>query len=151
MGGAILAVALGSIARADDIIALAPHVAVYDLKLQDPRRSSIRAVHGTITYDFSGTACDGYNLKTSIVTAVDMGAGKVGPTEEIRSESWEAGDGAIFRFRTQNFANDKLTGETAGEAARRQSVVEVGLLKPQMKTVKLTLTYCFRRSFHSAS
>ena len=55
MGGAILAVALSSIARADDVIALAPHVAVYDLKVQDPRRSSIRAVHGTLTYDFSGT------------------------------------------------------------------------------------------------
>ncbi len=143
MGGAILAVALGSIARADDVIALAPHVAVYDLKLQDPRRSSIRAVHGTLTYDFSGTACDGYNLKTSIVTAVDMGAGKVGPTEDVRSESWEAGDGAIFSFRIQNFANDKLTGETAGKAVRRQSVVEVGLLKPQMKTVKLAADVLF--------
>ncbi len=52
MGGAILAVALGSIAHADDVTALAPHVAAYDLKLQDSRKSSIRAVHGTFTYDF---------------------------------------------------------------------------------------------------
>jgi len=76
-----------------------------------------------------------------------LGAGKVGLTEEIRSESWEAGDGAIFRFRIQNFANDKLTGETAGEAARRQSVVEVGLLKPQMKTVNLTPDVLFPTQF----
>jgi len=147
MGAAILAVTLGSIARADDVITLAPHVAVYDLKLQNPRQSSIRAVRGTFTYDFSGTACDGYDLKTSIVTAVDMPAGKVGPTEEIRSENWEAGDGAIFRFSIQKFANDKQTAETAGKAAHRQSVVEVDLLKPQMKTVNLTPDVLFPAQF----
>jgi hypothetical protein len=96
MGGAILAVVLGSIARADDIIALAPHVAVYDLKLQDPRRSSIRAVHGTITYDFSGTACDGYNLKTSIVTAVDMGREKLDPLKKFAQKAGKPGTARSF-------------------------------------------------------
>ncbi len=75
------------------------------------------------------------------------GVGKVGPAEEIRSESWKAGDGAILRFRIQKCANDKLTGETVGEAARRQSAVEVGLSKPQMKIVNLTPDVLFPTQF----
>ena len=43
-----------------DKVFLAPHRAVYDLRLVKSRGSrGIEAVRGRILYDFSGNACDG--------------------------------------------------------------------------------------------
>ena len=50
-------------APAADTVFLAPHRAVYDLKLTKSRGSrGIEAVRGRIPYDFFGNACDGYEL-----------------------------------------------------------------------------------------
>src|ERR1700741_3114465 len=44
-----------------DQVVLAPHRAVYDLKLSKSQGSrGIEAVRGRILYDFSGNACEGY-------------------------------------------------------------------------------------------
>jgi len=48
--------------KADPIV-LASHRAIYDLKLSKSTGSrGIQAVRGRIVYDFSGNACDGYEL-----------------------------------------------------------------------------------------
>ena len=60
-------------------VVLAPHRAVYDLKLRATRsgKSPSQAVRGRILYDFSGNACEGYALQFRQVSELDTGEGKV--------------------------------------------------------------------------
>ena len=42
---------------------LAPHRAVYDLKLKDAtERSGIAGMYGRMVYEFNGSPCDGYTV-----------------------------------------------------------------------------------------
>ena len=60
-----------------DHVLLAPHRAIYDLKLSKSRGSrGIEAVRGRIVYDFSGNACEGYELQFRQVSELDSGEGK---------------------------------------------------------------------------
>ncbi len=74
-----LAIALASAgaapaAPAPDKVFLAPHRAVYDLKLSKSHGGrSIEAVRGRILYDFSGNACDGYALQFRQVSELEPG------------------------------------------------------------------------------
>src|SRR5580704_4493808 len=69
-------------------IALAPHRAVYDLKLGESRgKRSLEAVRGRIVYDFAGSTCEGYALQFRQVTELDTGEGKLA-LSDLRSTSW---------------------------------------------------------------
>src|SRR5205085_7024274 len=72
-------------------VQLAPHIAVYDLKLKSSRgKRSLEAVRGRIVYDFSGSSCEGYVLKFRQVTELDSGEGKVA-LSDLRTNTWEEG------------------------------------------------------------
>ncbi len=56
-----------------DKVLLAPHRAVYDLKLSKSHGSrGVEAVRGRILYDFSGNACEGYELKFRQVSELEL-------------------------------------------------------------------------------
>ncbi|HET9687151.1 MAG TPA: DUF1849 family protein, partial [Pseudolabrys sp.] len=60
-----------------DRVLLAPHRAIYDLKLAKSHGSrGIEAIRGRILYDFSGNACEGFELKFRQVSEIDSGEGK---------------------------------------------------------------------------
>src|SRR3974390_2632674 len=60
-----------------DKVLLVPHRAVYDLTLSKSRGSrGVQAVRGRILYDFSGNACDGYELEFRQVSELDSGERK---------------------------------------------------------------------------
>jgi hypothetical protein len=134
---AIFAVAmLGGAAHAQGpagSVKLAPHVAVYDLKLTSSRgKRALEAVRGRIVYDFSGSACDGYALNFRQVTELDSGEGKVA-LSDLRTATWEQGDGKSFRFRSQNYIDQKQISEVDGRADRARTQVAVKLTKPSDK------------------
>jgi hypothetical protein len=133
---AIFAVAmLGGAAHAQGpagSVKLAPHVAVYDLKLTSSRgKRALEAVRGRIVYDFSGSACDGYALNFRQVTELDSGEGKVA-LSDLRTATWEQGDGKSFRFKSQNYIDQKQISEVDGRADRTRTVA-VKLTKPADK------------------
>ena len=81
---ALLAIGLAAVALHRPVLAapsadkvlLAPHRAVYDLKLSKSHGSrGVQAVRGRILYDFSGNACDGYDLQFRQVSELDSGEG----------------------------------------------------------------------------
>src|SRR5215467_15697832 len=75
-----------------DAITLAPHRAIYDLKLAKSHgKRSIEAVRGRILYDFSGSACEGYALQFRQVSEIDSGEGKMA-LSDLRAATWEDGD-----------------------------------------------------------
>ena len=128
-----LAALCGPVRAGTDAIPLVSHRAIYDLKLAQAKgRQSLQAVRGRIVYDFSGSACAGYDLQFRQVTELDNGEGKTA-VSDLRSTTWEDGDAKSFRFNTQNYLNDELVDGVDGEAHRRSDGVSVKLTKPEEK------------------
>lgn len=123
----------GWAAPADQVL-LAPHRAVYDLKLSKSRGSrGIEAVRGRILYDFSGNACDGYELQFRQVSELDSGEGKAA-LSDLRSTTWEDGQAKTFRFNSENLFNERRTDLVDGHAERSTKTVAVSLSKPKEKS-----------------
>jgi EipB-like len=120
-----------------DKVLLAPHRAVYDLKLVKSRGSrGLEAVRGRILYDFSGNACDGYELQFRQVSELDSGEGKTA-LSDLRSTTWEDGSAKAFRFNSENLLDDKRTDAVNGHADRNAKTVAVSLNKPKEKNFTL--------------
>ena len=116
-----------------DNVNLVPHRAVYDLKLSKSHGNrGIQAVRGRILYDFSGNACDGYDLQFRQVSELDSGEGKAA-LSDLRSTTWEDGSARKFRFNSENMLNDKKTDTVNGHAERNAGTVAVNLSKPKSK------------------
>jgi hypothetical protein len=116
-----------------DKVLLAPHRAVYDLKLSKSHGSrGIQAVRGRILYDFSGNACEGYDLQFRQVSELDSEEGKAA-VSDLRSTTWEDGTAKKFRFSSQNKLNEDRTDFVDGRAERNAQTVAVDLSKPTEK------------------
>jgi hypothetical protein len=127
---AIAATAPALAQRAAPAIALAPHIAVYDLKLISSRgKRSLEAVRGRIVYDFSGSPCEGYALKFRQVTEFNSGEGKVA-LSDLRTSTWEEGQAKSYRFKSENFLDEKQVNAVDGRAERGRKTVAVKLTKP---------------------
>ena len=134
----VLAIVLAGVAQAPaapvgDKVSLAPHRAVYDLKLSKTRGSrSIEAVRGRILYDFTGNSCDGYALQFRQVSELDSGEGKAA-LSDLRSTTWEDAAAKTFRFNSENLVNELQTDAVDGHAERNGEAVSVSLSKPKEK------------------
>ena len=135
LSGALLGVAAAAgPAKVEDPaagIALAPHRAVYDLRLGETRgKRSLEAVRGRIVYDFAGSICEGYALQFRQVTELDTGEGKLA-LSDLRSTSWEEGAAKSLRFDSQNYLDRKLVDTVDGHADKGPDGVTVTLAKPK--------------------
>jgi hypothetical protein len=126
-----------------DKVFLAPHRAIYDLKLSKSHGSrGIEAVRGRILYDFSGNACDGYELQFRQVSELDSGEGK-NVLSDLRSTTWEDATAKTFRFNSENLLNDKTTDTVDGHAERNARTVAVNLSKPKDKNFSVPVNAVF--------
>ena len=127
----------------DDTVVLAPHRAIYDLKLARTKGShGLEAVRGRILYDFSGNACDGYQLQFRQVSELDSGEGKTA-LSDLRSTTWEAGNAKTFRFNSENLIDDKRTDTVDGHAERNAKMVAINLSKPKDKNFTVPVSAVF--------
>jgi hypothetical protein len=142
----VLAIALAGLATdgldaataAGNQVALAPHRAVYDLKLSKSQGSrGIEAVRGRILYDFSGNACEGYQLQFRQVSELDSGEGQPA-LSDLRSNTWEDGNARKFRFSSENLFNERRTDIVDGHAERNAKAVAVSLSKPKEMSFNVT-------------
>lgn len=130
---ALIASAADLRAQPAEAVVLAPHRAVYDLKLLQSRgKQSIESVRGRILYDFSGSACEGYTLNFRQVTELDSGEGKRA-TSDLRTSNWEDGPGNAFRFTTENFVDGQAVDNAEGRAERHDGKIVITLTKPEPK------------------
>jgi EipB-like len=126
------AAGLPAVAAPPAEVFLAPHRAVYDLKLIKTHGSrGIDAVRGRILYDFSGNACSGYELQFRQVSELDS-EGKTA-VSDLRSNTWEDAKAMVFRFNSQNLLNEEQTDAVDGHADRNAKTVAVSLSKPKEK------------------
>jgi hypothetical protein len=130
-------------APATSSVFLAPHRAVYDLKLLKTTGSrGISTVRGRILYDFSGNACEGYTLKFRQVS--EIGSGETNSMlSDLRSTTWEDATARKFSFNSQNLLNDRPSQAVDGHAERGAKAVTVTLAKPVKKKLTLPLDAVF--------
>ncbi len=126
------------IAEADvNAVKLAPHRAMYDLRLAQTRHSrGAEAVTGRILYDFSGNSCEGYALQFRQVSSLDNGGGRPS-VSDLRATTWEDGKAGSFRFNSQNSLDEKSVESVDGMAERGTGGVAVNLTKPGQKKFQI--------------
>ena len=97
---------------------LAPHRAVYDLRLLKSSGSNAPiAASGRIVYDFTGSSCEGYTVAFRQFTELTPSEGE-NRASDMRSTTFESADRKTFRFRVQNLDGNKVTSTVDGEAVR---------------------------------
>jgi len=110
---------------------LAPHRAVYELKLRETRgSSSVDQIRGRIVYEFTGAPCEGYALSFRQVTEIGNSEGETN-VSDLRSATWEDGAAKSLRFTAQNYLNQQLEKDTDGRAERGADAVKVTISKPE--------------------
>jgi hypothetical protein len=111
---------------------LVAHRAIYEMTLDDARSASgITGIDGRMVFEFTGSECDGYSLNMRMVTQMTDSQGQTNLTD-LRSSTWEQGDGQKFRFQSAQYLNDKLGDVTMGRAVREtpNEAVKVKLSQP---------------------
>jgi hypothetical protein len=89
-------------------------------------------------FEFSGSECDGYTLNMRMVTQMTDSQGQTNLTD-LRSSTWEQGDGQKFRFQSAQYLNDKLGDVTMGRATRNpDAAVQVKLSQPSHAELNLS-------------
>ncbi|MCG5247154.1 cell envelope integrity EipB family protein [Methylorubrum extorquens] len=111
-------------------IRLANHRAVYDLSLaRSEGTRAVEGVRGRIVIDFSGDACRGYTMQTRQVTMLNSGESG-DRTSDLRSTTFENGDGKSFRFRTTTVLNNAPSPAVDG-TAEAADALKVKLKEPK--------------------
>ncbi len=131
--------AIGMVAVCGSVPALAAspavpfvaHRAVYDLALGKATGASApSAAKGRIVYEFSGSACEGYVTNFRQITEIQSDEGGA-RTSDMRSTTFEEGDGSGFRFKTDSYVDGKLMETVDGKASRSaDGALSVALTKP---------------------
>src|ERR1700751_3462618 len=114
-----------------------PHQALYDLSLVRSRGSNpVNRARGRILYNFSGNACEGYPSEFRQVSELEIGEGKT-MLSDLRSTSWEDGQGKSYRFKIDSRTNDSDPSAVDGIAERTGDHITVKLKQPEAKTFTL--------------
>ncbi|MEW5422036.1 cell envelope integrity EipB family protein [Amorphus sp. 3PC139-8] len=117
---------------------LLPHRAVYDISLNAAASSSdITAVSGRLVFEVTGAPCEGFTVNSRFVTEVDNQDGDRRVTD-LRSSTYESGDGNSFDFLSRTFTGQRLQQEAKGSARRGDDGnVTVELTEPEQATFSL--------------
>lgn len=120
-----------------------PHQAVYDLSLKKSRGSAaVNSVNGRILYNFGGSACEGYTTEFRQVSQLDTGESKT-TFSDLRSTSWEDGEGKSYRFKIDTRMNDGDLSSVDGIAERIGDSITVKLKQPKVKTFTIDSSTVF--------
>ena len=98
----------------------ASHRAVYDLTLiRSEGNKAPSEARGRIAFDFTGSSCEGYSQNFRQMTELQ---GSDGPrrVSDMRSATFEDGDGKNFRFKVETDVDQSPVEMTDGRAARSQ-------------------------------
>lgn len=130
--GVVALVGLVPAALADNF---RPHRAVYDLTLKSAEsKSGISALTGKMVFEVQGSACEGYAVEFRLITEISASNG-AGRLTDVRTSSFEAGDGADFQFLTKTYLDQKLAQESRGAATRGKGKLEIAITKPEEKKI----------------
>jgi len=107
------------------------HRAVYDLSLGKATGGvAPSAARGRIVYEFTGSPCEGYVTNFRQITEIQSDESG-SRTSDMRSTTFEEGDGSGFRFKTDSYIDGKLAESVDGKASKNpHGGLSVALTKP---------------------
>ena len=106
---------------------LAAHRAVYEIALaRRADRSDVVDAKGRLVFEFSGNACDGWSSRFRLVTTLVNADGTPRVTD-MRTSSFEDGDGRTFEFVNQTLIGGRTLEDTKGTAARDGGAIRVSV------------------------
>jgi hypothetical protein len=116
---------------------MAAHRATYDLVLAEGAgKGGVESARGRIVFEFNGSACEGYTLNFRQVT--ELSGGDIGTKlSDMRSSTFEAGDGSSLRFNTESRTPPGPAEATDGTAQRGNGKIVVELRKPERAKLDL--------------
>lgn len=119
-------------------IPLIAHHATYKLSLLKSTGSKApEAVEGLLSYDFSGSACEGYAMTLRQMTALQPQEGET-HVSDMQTASFEGGDARDYRFTVAVTGGSADGGTVDGKAHRTaDGIVSVDLDKPKAAKVDL--------------
>ena len=108
------------------------------MSLQKARgNAAISGARGKILYKFAGSSCEGYTTEFRQVSQLDTGEDKT-TLSDLRSTSWEDGEGKSYRFKIDTRMNDSDGTSVDGIAERgADGAIAVKLKQPAVKTFTL--------------
>lgn len=127
------------VGAAGDSIKLAPHRAVYDVKLSRAAPSSgVSDMSGRFVYELTGGGCEDYTQSSRFVTQSSASDGTTA-VNDVRSTTLEGAAGALLRFRSTQYQDDKVGDATEGTATRGKTSGEISIevVKPKAKALSL--------------
>lgn len=111
-------------------MALLPHRATYALTLDGSRPTGqLEDMSGSINYELTGDACAGYDTLTR-QTSESRGGEKGGARQTVTSKSWEAGDGAAYRFESKTDSDDEVEEVAASVTREGADTLKVVVTRP---------------------
>ncbi|WP_422023081.1 cell envelope integrity EipB family protein [Roseibium sp.] len=118
-------------------IQLAPHRAVYDMKLADTeQQSGIAGLTGRMVYEFSGNACEGYSVNFRFVTEFrDLSGGS--QVTDLQTTSFEGPDAESYQFLSKTYVDQKLVESSRGLARAETGLKAVELKEPDEKSLQI--------------
>lgn len=120
----------------------APHRAIYEMRLDaGSSGAEFGAVEGRLVYEFSGSACEGWESRFRLVTRLSGAEGA--RLTDLRTSSFEDPEGRGFSFLNENWVDQRKVEETKGRAERAAAGVHVRLERPEAKDVDLPATVRF--------
>jgi hypothetical protein len=131
-------------------VGLEPHRAVYDMALDKSGTSAgISALTGRMVFELKGNACTGYEQTMRFVTETLNRQGKTSINDQ-RSTFFENADKRRFRFRTDQFRNERLSEKSQGHAVRDKASdnkgpdrLKVTIRSPKKKNLDIKRTVMF--------
>jgi EipB-like len=124
---------------------LAPHRAVYDLSL-DPEHMQLSDdagdISGRMVFEFTGNACEGYNVSFRFVMQRTDSEGQTSVTD-LRSTTHEKADGSAFDFLSQTYTNQVLTEDVKGSANIGDKDLGVKLVSPAPESISFSRSVIF--------
>jgi hypothetical protein len=121
-------------------VRLVPHRAVYDLSLarSDDSARGVEEARGRIAFDFGGDACEGYTLNYRQVTVMEGGESG-SRTLDVRTATFEAGDGRSMRFKTDSRVQGIRNRSVDGEARiTGRGSLAISLRQPRHTSLRLS-------------
>ncbi|PWB83229.1 MAG: DUF1849 domain-containing protein [Methylocystaceae bacterium] len=117
---------------------LTPHRAVYDLSLSNSSGSKAPAsARGRIAFDFTGSPCEGYVQNFRQITELQPAEGPP-RLSDMRSATFEAGDGNDFRFRIETRLDNVQSEDIDGKAKKKPDApLAVDLARPKHSRLDL--------------
>ncbi|HRY07662.1 MAG TPA: cell envelope integrity EipB family protein [Hyphomicrobiaceae bacterium] len=127
------------------LIQFAPHRAVYEITLErSASGSGVVELTGRMVYELNGSRCEGYTQNMRFVTRIISQEGTE-QLSDLRTSSWEDGEGKRLRFNTEQYRDSKLVESTAGDARRQagQGPITVNVIRPAKQRVDVDATNLF--------